>query len=550
MKNKLHALCGLLLAVSVAGCATSPAPQIAAAKPKLVLFLVVDGLPQRQVVDYRNQLGRDGLRRFLDHGAWFPNAHYGHAFTVTAAGHATMLTGAYPHRTGIIGNEWRNLATNELEYCTGDTAHAYIGHKTSKLDGTSPKNLRVETVGDVLKRADPRSKVIAISGKDRGAILPAGKMGTAYMYMAQSGEFASSTYYMTEHPQWVNAHNAKKLADSYFHRQWKPLLADPGYAQSVPDEQKWYAKGGKLPRTMGEGQDKPGPLFYGALTSSPFGDEMALEFARAAIAGEELGRDDATDILSVSLSGHDYINHGYGAESRISHDHLLQLDRLLERFFRHLDASVGKDNYVAVLTADHGFMPAPEYSQSLGRAAGRQSGSQTVAKVNAALASRFGEGEWVRSVSALGLIFNKALIAAKKADIAAVSDEARKVLLAEPGIAVAYTRAELESGSRAGEPFFEPMRKSWNRDLSGDLQFALKPYWMMTSSSSMTTHGSPHPYDTNVPILVYGPKWVMPGRIDTRVEIVDIAPTLARLLQLPPPSASEGQPLPLRAPGS
>jgi predicted AlkP superfamily pyrophosphatase or phosphodiesterase len=549
MKRSLRASCFLLAAVFIASCATSSAPPVAAAKPKLVVFLVVDGLPQRQVVDYRDQLAPDGLRRFLDRGAWFPDAHYGHGFTVTAAGHATIFTGAYPHRTGIIGNEWRNLATNELEYCTGDTAHTYIGHKTNKLDGTSPKNLRVETVGDVLKRADARSRVIAISGKDRGAILPAGKTGTAYMYMAQTGEFASSTYYMKEHPQWVKDYHAKKPADAYFHREWKALLADSAYSRSLPDEQKWYAKGGKLPKKLGDGQDKPGPLFYGALTPSPFGDEMALNFARAAIAGEQLGRDDATDILSVSLSGHDYINHAYGSESRLSHDHLLQVDRLLEAFFRDLDATVGKDQYIAILTADHGFMPAPEYSHTLGRSAGRQSGSQAVAKVNAALSGKFGQGEWVRFVSALGLIFNRPLIAEKKVDVAALSEEARKVLLAEPGIAVAYTRAELESGSSAGQPFYDAMRKSWNRDLSGDLQFALKPYWMMTSSSSMTTHGSPHPYDTNVPILVYGPKWVTPGRIDARVEVVDIAPTVARLLDMPPPPAAEGKPLPLRTPG-
>ena len=178
-----------LAALLLAGCAGPVAHQAASASgtPKLVVFLVVDGLPQRQVVAYRDQLAPDGLRRFLDRGAWFADAHYGHAFTVTAAGHATMLTGAYPHRTGIIGNDWRDRATGELEYCTGDTRYTYIGNKTSKLDGTSPKNLMVETVGDVLRRVDPRSKVIAISGKDRGAILPAGKTGTAYMYMSQSG---------------------------------------------------------------------------------------------------------------------------------------------------------------------------------------------------------------------------------------------------------------------------------------------------------------------------------------------------------------------------
>lgn len=547
--SRLLRLVPLLLAAALAtSCATSP--PTAAPKPKLVVFLVVDGLPQRQVTGYREQLSPDGFARFLDRGAWFPNAHYGHAFTVTAAGHATMLTGAYPHRTGIIGNEWRDIHTGENQYCTGDTAATYIGHKTNPLDGTSPKNLKVETVGDVLRRASPASKVIGISGKDRGAILPAGKTGVAYMYMGASGQFASTTHYMKEHPGWVTAFNAKKPADRYFKTEWKPLLPEAAYARSIPDSQSWFGpRGGKLPMLMGVAADEtPGPAYYSALLRSPFADALSLEFARAAIAGEGLGQDDATDILSVSLSGHDYVNHAYSAESRISHDHLLQLDRLLQDFFRDLDATVGKDNYVALLTADHGFMPAPEHSAAQGQTSGRQSGSQGIGRVNAGLQKKFGADKLVSFLSASALVLDRKLLAERKLDFNAVAEEARALVQQEPGVAAAYTRAELESGSRAGAPFFDQMRKSWNQERSGDVQVALKPYWMFTSSSSVTTHGSPHPYDTGVPIMVYGPKWVKAGRIDQRVEVVDIAPTLSRMLGVAAPSASEGKALPLATP--
>src|SRR3954467_15421455 len=136
------ALTASLAAALLVSCAAAPGTVASAApRPKLVVFLVVDGLPQRQVLDYRDQLAPDGFARFLERGAWFADAHYGHAFTVTAAGHATMLTGAYPHRSGIIGNDWRDVNTGEMQYCTGDTSATYIGHKTQPLDGTSPKNL-------------------------------------------------------------------------------------------------------------------------------------------------------------------------------------------------------------------------------------------------------------------------------------------------------------------------------------------------------------------------------------------------------------------------
>jgi predicted AlkP superfamily pyrophosphatase or phosphodiesterase len=528
----------------LAGCATGLPPT--PSKPKLVVFMVIDGFPERQLVDYRDQLAPDGFRRFLDRGTWFSDAHYGYAFTVTAAGHATMLTGAYPHATGIIGNEWRDPATGELTYNTGDTTATYIGNTTRKLDGTSPRNLKVETVGDVLRKADPNSKVIAISGKDRGAILPAGHRGTAYMYMTQSGQFASTTYYMKEHPAWVNEFNDAKPADAYFGREWKLLLPDAAYEKSLPDDQKWYAKGVALPKKMGEGSDKPGPAYYGSLLRSPFVDDLSLNFARAAIAGEKLGKDDSPDILSISLSGHDYVNHAYSAESRLSHDHTLQLDRMLQSFYQDLDRMVGKDNYVLILTADHGFTPAPEVSLAAGRNAGRMSGSQTIARINAALGKQFGEGTWVKYFSASAAELDKKLIAERKVDLAAITEAARKQLEAEEGIAVAYTRAEITSNSRAGAPFFEQMRKSWHAGRSSDIQYALKPYWIMTSNS--TTHGSPHPYDTHVPIVFYGPAWVGAGRVDTRVEEADVAPTIARLLGIPPPAAAEGKPLPLTPP--
>ncbi|MBS0335576.1 MAG: alkaline phosphatase family protein [Proteobacteria bacterium] len=535
----------LAAAALLAGCATPD--RAPAGKPKLVVFFVIDGLPQHQVLDYRDQLGRDGFARFLDRGAWFAEAHYGHAFTVTAAGHATMLTGAYPHRTGVIGNEWRDRATAAPVYCTGDEAHTYIDNPTAKLAGTSPKNLQVETVGDVLRRADPRAKVIGISGKDRGAILPAGKTGTAYMYMGGTGRFASSTYYMKAHPDWVTAFNAEKRADRYFKASWAPLLPDAAYARSVPDDRPWYSKGGKLPKVLGEGQDKPGPAFYGSLLPSPFADALTLDFARAAIAGEGLGRDDVPDILAISLSGHDYVNHAYGPESRLSHDHLLQLDRLLEAFFADLDRSVGKDNYVAVLTADHGFMPAPEYSVSLGRDAGRQNIPQTLERLNKGLAAKFGEGIWVRGWSANGILLDTAFIAQKRVDRSALDAEARRILLGESGIVGVFSAADLAANRvPAGTPFLEQMQKTFYADRSPDLLVVARPYWMFEARRAATsTHGSPHPYDHHVPILFYGPRWTGTGKVEQRVEVVDIAPTLAKMLGVAAPPASEGKLLPL-----
>lgn len=148
---------------------------------------------------------------------------------------------------------------------------------------------------------------------------------------------------------------------------------------------------------------------------------------------------------------------------------------------------------------------------------------------------QFGERlKYAVAISALAIVVDRALIEQKKIDRAAFDDEAKRLLLAEPGIQTVYARSELESGARAGAPYFDSIRKGWDRERSGDLQFALKPWWMM-SSSNAATQGSPHSYDSNVPILLYGPRWIAAGRNDTPVEVVDIAPTLARLLGVAAP---------------
>ncbi|MDB5749852.1 MAG: alkaline phosphatase family protein [Ramlibacter sp.] len=531
---------GVLACLALVSCAAvEPLP-----RPKLVVLLVIDGLPQRQVTGYREQFAADGIARFLQRGAWFGEAHFGHAVTVTAAGHATLLTGASPHRTGIIGNDWRDLDTGERVYSVADTTAHYIHHETRPLDGTSPRNLRAESLGDVLRRRDPRSRVIGISGKDRGAILPAGKAGTAYMYMATTGEFASSTHYMPRHPAWVDAFNRARPADRWFKAEWKPLLPPPAYAGSVPDAQSWFGpRGGQLPMLMGAADATPGPAYYASLLEAPYADALTLDFARAAVAGEQLGRDDAPDILSVSLSGHDHVNHRWSAESRLSHDHLLQVDRLLQAFWRDLDASVGRDNYIAVLTSDHGFMPAPEVLRAQGREAGRLPARELLGRVNGELERRFGAPKLVAFISAQALVLDRKLLAERQLDLDGVAAATRDILAADPAIAAAYTRRELASGSRAGAPWFEAMRRSWHGARSGDVQYALKPHWM--PGAAVATHGSPHPYDTHVPLMLWGPRWIRPGQVSARADMTDLAPTLARLLGVPAPAASEGKPLPL-----
>ena len=548
------------LALFATACAVPPsgrpeataAPQTASgiAPPKLLVFIVIDGLPMRQVLGYRDQLAPDGFKRFLDRGAWFTNAYYGHAHTVTAAGHATMLTGAYPQRSGIIGNEWIDPVTRAEVYNTMDLAYGYIGHKTSPLSGTSPRMLLAETVGDVLRTGDPAAKVISLSGKDRGAILPGGQKGTAYMYMSETGQFASTTYYMQSHPAWVTAFNAAKPADAYFRKAWAPMLPEAAYARSVPDGQSWQSNSGngnRLPAILGDKMDAPGPLFYANILPTPFGDELTLAFARAAIEGEQLGMRGHNDILSVSLSSHDYVNHAFGPESRLSQDHTLRLDLSLQAFFKTLDATVGAGNYMAMLTADHGFADTPEWAKLQGRDTGRVNSKQLITFANEGLSKKYGDGSWITAMSAIGLLFDEKLIASRGLQSADVYAEAKRVLLTHPDVATVFTPDQLRS-SDVTTPFLDQARKSWYPDRAAPVQVIVKAGRLFGSRPVGSSHGTPYPYDTHVPLLAWGPKWVGQGEVDTRVEVADIASTLSGILGIRVPAQSQGKPLPLPVP--
>lgn len=552
----LTALASLSLLSGCTAAQKAPAsPSAAAESPRLIVFMVVDGLPMRQVTGYRDLLQPDGFRRFLDRGVWFSEAHYGHAHTVTAAGHATMLTGAYPQRSGIISNEWVDPQTRQPVYNTMDPAYHYIGHKTAALAGTSPRMLLAETVGDVLRSRDPGSKVIGISGKDRGAILPAGHKGTAYMFMSETGRFASTSYYMPAHPDWVESFNASGAAEAFFGKAWAPAL--PGYdcpsserscpyARSVPDGQSWQSQdglGNRLPATLGAGLKAPAASYYASLLPSPFGDELTLQFARAALAGEQLGSDDKPDILSISLSSHDYVNHAFGPESRLSQDHLLHLDRLLQAFFRDLDQRVGRDRYLLVLTADHGFADTPEWAASQGRDAKRLPGKELVAFANQGLSKSLGDGPWVTGLSAMGMLFDEALIRRRGLEPAKVYAEARRVMLQHPDVEAAYTPEEL-AGSDAAPKLLAQMRKSWHPDRAAPLQVIMKQGRLFGSRPQGSSHGTPWRYDTHVPLLAWGERWVGQGEVKTPVEIADLAPSLSAILGLRAPAQSQGLALP------
>jgi predicted AlkP superfamily pyrophosphatase or phosphodiesterase len=496
------------------------APPDAGQKPKLILAIVVDQFRYDYTMRFRDDY-HAGLAKLLDHGAVFTDAHYRHATTVTAVGHSTFLSGAPPSASGIVANDWFERDTGKTVTSVSDPKTKLIGGVPGQ-PGSSPRRLEVSTVVDELKIQGGESHAIGISIKDRGAILPAGHMAdAAYWYDPDSNNWVTSSFYTSDLPSWVQAVNAKHIAQQFLGASWLPVDAKPGSAQPFC--------------TMVNGSEV---RFCGGLEATPWGNEMIEEFAERALEGENLGRHSGVDVLTVSFSSNDYVGHAVGPDDPAVRDMSIRTDRLLGKLLDYADQRVGAGNTLVVLTADHGVAPVPEVNIKRNMPGGRLSDVEVMKAMTDALIKRYGAGNWFVGGTVLMPYLNWDLIRSKKLDLAEVESVAAEAARSVAHIARVYTRQQLLSGSVQRDPIGDAMSLNFFAPRFGDLFILPEPYYLFDSTG--TTHGTPYDYDTHVPLIFYGPQ-IKPGTYSTRVAVNDVAPTLAEILHVERPSGSIGR---------
>ena len=486
---------------------------------RLVLLIAVDQFRYDYLTRFRDEYS-GGLDRLLRKGANFVNANLEHYPTVTAIGHSTMLSGATPGISGIVGNDWYDRESGKNVTSVSDDSVHILG--VSGAAGASPRRLLVSTLGDEMKRARRGApKVIGISLKDRSAILPAGHMAdAAYWYDSKNGDFVSSTYYFPGLPEWAQAFNKRRLPDKYAGSKWEFQSGSPTGLFKMPSE--------------------AGPQLSGAVYSSPYGNELLEQFAEEVVRQEKLGQRDTADLLTVSFSSNDAVGHSFGPDSPRVHDMCVQTDRMLGKLFAFLDQSIGMQRVLVVLTADHGVSPLPEQLQQDRLPGGRLPGSVLFGPMQEALVARFGQGQWLLQTAGTSPYLNWNLIREKKLDMAEVQRVAAQAVADAPHVARVYTREQLLRGQVPGDRFSERVVRSFNARRSGDLEILLDPYWIRSGTG--TTHGTPYSYDSHIPLIFMGPG-IKPGRYVRPVALNDLAPSLATLLNVETPSGSVGQPL-------
>jgi predicted AlkP superfamily pyrophosphatase or phosphodiesterase len=531
--------------------------------PRLVLQITVDQLRGDLPVRYYDRLGEGGFRYLLDAGSVYRNAHHGHANTETIVGHTTLATGADPSMHGMIGNVWLDRGSEVLTYNVEDARYPVLTQgagvdkkteidptqKTARSDGRSPAAILVSTFSDELNLSQGgRSKVFGVSVKDRGAISMAGHTGKAFWFSKQSAEFITSSFYYDEYPQWVKDWNARGPVDKYAGQSWQ-LLHDRltylfGAFDDRPYETELPGYGRTFPHPFGE---RKGKYFTTLLTVSPVGDELTLDFAKALVRNEGLGRDSIPDYLSISFSSTDYVGHMFGASSLESEDNILRLDRTLADLFRFIDDEVGLDKTLIVLSADHGGPEAPGYLDELGFEADYVF-PKTFDKAGAikALKERFGIGEELITTYYHPYVYlNRKVIADKGLNQAEVEMAVAEELTRFDGVALAVPSSALSTGRVPDTPLIQSILRNYNPRRSGDIYVVFEPNRFINDFDGLevaATHGSPWRYDTYVPIIFAG-MGIPAQRITRLVHTVDIAPTLSLWVGAKPPTGSFGYPL-------
>ncbi len=513
-------------------------------KPKLVVGIVVDQMRQDYLLRFSEKYTDNGFKKLMKDGTVAYNAHYNYIPTNTGPGHASVYTGTTPSMHGIISNSWYERSINSGLYCVEDPNQKVIGGDEGAGD-VSPVNLVTTTMTDELKiSTNFQSKVIGVAIKDRGSVLPAGhNPDCAYWYDSESGNFVTSTYYRNDLPSWAEKFNKERRPAKYMKGNWELSLPLSSYTESRSDENTYE-------RVFDDNEKPTFPYDLAALSKkssannvirgTPYGNTLTLDFALAAIEGEEMGKDPITDFLAISFSSTDYIGHQFGPYSVEIEDTYLKLDAEIARLLKYLDEKIGENQYTVFLTADHAVVANPQFLVDNKLPGGYANGGEIKNAIESALIDNFGEGEWITNTSNNQVYLNHEYLRSQKVKRIDLLEAIKYNLLKIDAIANVYFPGELGT---SGALLSNLLNNGYNAKRSGDLIYITKPGYLGGKPGDRgTSHGSGYTYDTHIPILFYG-KDIPAKSVYRKVDITDIAPTVSMLLKITLPASATGNPI-------
>jgi predicted AlkP superfamily pyrophosphatase or phosphodiesterase len=506
------------------------------ARPKLVVVLVVDQMR----ADYVDKFGHQwthGLRRLVDHGAWFRQAAYPYWGTHTCVGHATISTGSVPATHGIPSNTWWDRGAGKVVTCTEDPQAQVISYGAAVAGGESAARLDVPTFPDELRaQGGGKSLVVTFSLKARAAIMLAGhRADVVTWHDEKTGAWLTSTAYASAPVSFVAQYVKTHPVENDFRKPWTLSRPEATYLReaSTTGERPPPGWTTAFPHVLKGNSEEPDEIFYQLWEKSPFADAYLARMAESAVETLQLGKGPGTDFLGVSFSTLDLIGHAYGPSSLEIQDELARLDGTIGRFLAYLDGAVGPLNYVVAFTADHGVAPIPEQAAARGFDAGRLPTAEVMEKAQGALEKSLGRGKYV-----VGMVDNNIYLApgvnAKLAANRAAIEGLTAAILGVPGVGRVLASDELAERRASDDALLLAAARGHVPGRSGDILVLEKPYWLLggaardPSATLGTDHGTAYGYDTHVPLIFLG-RGVRPGEYLAAATPADIAPTLAFL---------------------
>jgi predicted AlkP superfamily pyrophosphatase or phosphodiesterase len=516
--------------------------------PKLVVGIVIDQMCYEYLYRFESKFSKNGFKKLMNNGTHCRNTQYNYVPTFTGPGHASIYTGTTPNNHGIIGNEWFDRNTGETVNCVFDSTAFGIGTE-SQNGKCSPHYLKANTITDQLRMTYPSSKVISMSIKDRGAILPGGHLSNGSFWFDNiAGKFVTSSYYKKELPFWVNTFNEKNYPTNYLNQTWNTLLPIEEYKESEPDNSTYeqLLQGKSTPtfpydlKEMCKGQPN-----FNLFTSTPFANTYLTDFAVESIYNEMLGQDGQTDFLCISYSTPDIVGHAFGPYSVEMEDLYIRLDLEIARLIKELETRVGKNQFTLFLTADHAVVPVPQYLLDKKLPGGYLFLENNLIKLDEEVKSEFG-ADLILAEENNNIYLDHETIDFLKINRREVELFIAKIISNWEGVKNVYTSEELINSS-LDNGWKDMIRLGYVPNASGDVVFMLEPGYLPKSKDSEksrkgTSHGSAFNYDTHVPLIWYG-KGIAKKEVFRRVNITDITATLVHLLNVQKPNATTGEPI-------
>lgn len=523
---------------------TNSAEKTVSKKPKLIVGIVVDQMRYDYLTRFDSKFGEGGFKRLINEGFNCKNNHFNYVPTYTGPGHASVYTGTTPKYHGIISNNWYDKEIKSSVYCAQDDEVNSIGTESS-AGKMSPQRMLTTSFADENRLfTQMRGKTIGIALKDRGAILPAGHTANAayWFHGKDEGVWITSSYYRNDLPKWVTDFNTSDTVESYLN-VWNTSFPIDTYVESG-DDQNNFERGFKgkstatFPYDLAALSAENGG--FDILKETPYGNSITLDFALAALKGENLGQDDDTDVLAISFSSTDYVGHNFGVNSKEVEDTYIKLDKDLERLLNTLDSYVGEGQYTVFLTADHGAVNVPAYLQSVNVPAGYLDYNSRKELFQKFLMDTYGTTDLIENVSNNQIFLNKSKLKELGLNIHDVEQALVDEQISYPNIAKVYTATTM-NGTNFTTGIEVLLQNGYNQKRSGDV-IVVDDIAHIAYSRTGSTHGSGLNYDTHVPLLFFG-AGIQHGETFDKTVIPDIAPTISALLGISFPNGATGRPL-------